>query len=32
MDAKSYVKWQKVADEFLNSDMDEAEFCKSEKI
>jgi len=32
MDAKSYIKWQKIADEFLNGDMDEVEFCKAKKI
>ena len=32
MDAKSYGKWRKVADEFLNSDLDETEFCKAKKL
>ena len=32
MDAKSYGKWQKVADEFLNSELNETDFCKAKKL
>jgi hypothetical protein len=32
MDAKNYAKWQSIADEFLNSELDEAEFCNTKKL
>jgi hypothetical protein len=32
MDKGSLEKWQAIEDEFLNSDLDEAAFCKSRKL
>lgn len=32
MDKTSFKKWQALQDEFLNSDLGEAEFCKSKKL
>jgi hypothetical protein len=32
MDKVDLEKWQVIEDEFLNSDLDEAAFCKSRKL
>jgi hypothetical protein len=32
MNNKSFEKWQTIEDEFLNSNLDEAAFCKSRKL
>ncbi len=32
MDKGSLERWQAIEDEFLNSDLDEAAFCKSRKL
>ncbi|MDD5599854.1 MAG: hypothetical protein PHV82_18065 [Victivallaceae bacterium] len=32
MDKADLEKWQTIEDEFLNSDLDEASFCKSRKL
>ena len=32
MNKADLEKWQAIEDEFLNSDLDEADFCKSRKL
>lgn len=32
MDVKSYAKWQRIADEFLNGELDETEFCSTKNL
>lgn len=32
MDAKSFKKWQCIADEYLSGDLNEADFCKSKQL